>query len=57
MVKGGDDCAPVERENILIWANNNGMTINLTKTKKLIVRGKSKGLYLLLSLTFTRKYI
>ena len=40
MVKGGDDCAPVEGENILTWANNNGMTINLTKTKKLIVRGK-----------------
>ena len=34
MVKGGDDCAPVEVENILTWA------INLTKTKEMIVRGK-----------------
>ena len=40
MVKGGDDCALVEVENILTWANNNGMTINLTKTKEMFVRGK-----------------
>ena len=40
MVKGGDDCAPVEVENIVTGANNNEMTINLTKIKELIVRGK-----------------
>ena len=40
MVKGGDGCAPVEVENILTWANNNGMTINLTNTIEMIVSGK-----------------
>ena len=40
MVKGKQDCAPQEVESILSWAEDNLMTINLTKTKEMVVRGK-----------------
>jgi len=53
-IKGRNDCTLVEVENILIWANNNRMTINLTKTKE-ILGDRSKDLYLLLHLIFTRE--
>ena len=51
MIKGGDDCAPCGRREYP-WANNNIMTINLTKTKEMIVRGKSKGLNLAFGVYF-----
>ena len=40
LVKGIQDQAPLEVQNILSWAYNNLMTINLTKTKEIVVKGK-----------------
>ena len=40
LVKGNQDQTPREVENILSWARNNLKTINLTKTKKMVVKGK-----------------
>ena len=40
MVKGRQDFAPQEVESILSWAEDNLVTINLTKTKEMVVRGK-----------------
>ena len=36
------DCAPEEVDSIKKWATKNKMSINLTKTKELVVRGRSK---------------
>ena len=36
------DCAPVEVDSIKKGASENKMSINLTKTKELVVRGRSK---------------
>ena len=36
------DCAPEEVDSIKKWATENKMSINLTKTKELVVRGRSK---------------
>lgn len=35
-------CAPEEVDSITKWATENKMSINLTKTKELVVRGRSK---------------
>ena len=40
LVKGIQDHAPQEVQNILSWAQDNPMTINLTKTKDMVVKGK-----------------
>ena len=40
LVKGNQDQTPRAMENILSWARNNLMTINLTKTKEMVVKGK-----------------
>ena len=40
MVKGRQDCTPKEVESVLCWAEDILMTINLTKTKEMVVRGK-----------------
>ena len=36
------DCAPEEVDSIKKWATENKMSINLTKTKELVARGRSK---------------
>ena len=36
------DCAPEEVASIKKWATENKMSINLTKTKELVIRGRSK---------------
>ena len=36
------DCAPEEVDIIKKWATENKMSINLTKTKELVVRGRPK---------------
>lgn len=41
MVKGSDDCAPVEVDYILTLADNNGMTV-LYETKEMIVWEKTR---------------
>ena len=38
--KGKADFAPQEVESILSWAEDNLVTINLTKTNEIVVRGK-----------------
>ena len=40
LVKGIQDQAPQEVQNILSWAQDNLMTINLTQTKEMVVKGK-----------------
>ena len=40
LVKGIQDQAPQEVQNILTWTQDNLMTINLTKTKEMVVKGK-----------------
>ena len=40
LVKGIQDQTPKEVENILSWAQNNLMTINLTKNNEMVVKGK-----------------
>ena len=40
LVKGIQDQAPLEMQNILSWAQDNLMTINLTKTKEIVVKSK-----------------
>ena len=40
LIKGIQDQAPQEVQNILSWAQNNLMTINLTKTKEMVVKCK-----------------
>ena len=40
LVKGIQDQAPQEVQNILSWAQDNLMTINLTKTKEMVVKRK-----------------
>ena len=39
-VKGTQDLTPWEVENIISWAQNNFMTINLTTTKEMVFKGK-----------------
>ena len=39
LVKGNQDQTPREVENIISWARNNLMTINLTKTEEIVVKG------------------
>ena len=39
LVKGIQDQAPQEVQNILTWTQDNLMTINLTKTKEMVVKG------------------
>ena len=43
LVKGIQDQAPQEVQNILTWTQDNLMTINLTKTKEMVVKGKVEG--------------
>ena len=43
LVKGIQDQAPQEVQNILSWTQDNLMTINLTKTKEMVVKGKVEG--------------
>lgn len=40
LVKGNQNQTPRAMENILSWARNNLMTINLTRTKEMVVKGK-----------------
>ena len=40
LVKGIQDQAPQEVQNILSWTQDNLMTINLTKTKEMVVKRK-----------------
>ena len=40
LVEGNQDQTPREVENILSRARNNLMTINLTRTKEMVVKGK-----------------
>ena len=40
LVKGIQDQAPQEVQNILSWAQDNLMPTNLTKTKEMVVKGK-----------------
>ena len=40
LVKGIQDQAPQEVQNILSWAQDNLMTLNRTKTKEMVVKGK-----------------
>ena len=40
LVKGTRDQAPQEVQNIFSWAQDNLRTINLTKTKEMVVKGK-----------------
>ena len=40
LVKEIQDQAPQEVQNILSWAQDKLMTINLTKTKEMVVKGK-----------------
>ena len=42
LIKETHDQTPQEVENILSWTQNNIMTINLTKTKEMIVKGKGE---------------
>ena len=43
LVKGIQNQAPQEVQNILSWTQDNLMTINLTKTKEMVVKGKVEG--------------
>ena len=38
----GNDCSLEEVDNIKIWALDNQMSLNLSKTKELVVRGRSR---------------
>ena len=40
LVNGIQTQAPLEVQNILSWSQDNLMTINLTKTKEIVVKGK-----------------
>ena len=40
LVKGIQDQPPQEVQNILIWAQDNLMTINLTKTREMVIKSK-----------------
>ena len=42
LIKETQDQTPQEVENILSWAQNDIITINLTKTKEMIVEGKGE---------------
>lgn len=55
-IKETQDQTPQEVENIFSWAQNNIMTINLTKTKKTIVKGKVERPFPTLLLILNRKY-
>ena len=43
LVKGIQNQAPQEVQNILSWTQDNLMTINLTKTKEMVVKGNVAG--------------
>ena len=42
LVKGNQDQAPQEVQDIFSWAQENLMTINLTRTKEMVVKGKAE---------------
>ena len=57
MVKGSQDCAFQKVESVLSWVEDNLMTINLTKTKEIVVRGKvEKTLPFIIFFVLNRKH-
>ena len=56
LIKKTQDQTPQVVENILSWAQNNTITINLTKTKEMIVKCKVERPFPTLILILNRKY-